>query len=64
MSKIEYGKLINKNVYIFYGSKESDILKLRSRQIAKENHIKAIEIKAADHELDGAYLRRLRSYLN
>ena len=63
MGRMKYAKLASTNVTLLFGEKELDLLKERSMAIAKQNRVKAIEIKGADHELDSVYLKTLRKYI-
>ncbi|HEY4503986.1 MAG TPA: hypothetical protein VJJ28_02665 [Candidatus Paceibacterota bacterium] len=63
MSKINYPPLTSKKATLFYGEKESDILKKRSIILGKRKGYKTIEIKNCGHELSKIYLEQIQKVL-
>lgn len=63
LQKIGYMKIKSKSVVLFYGSKEHEFVKNRSKVLGKRNGYKAIEIEGATHDLNEVYFNVLKKFL-
>lgn len=61
MSEMNYAPLRSKRVSVFFGEKEAEIVKKRSRAIAAENHAELLEIKGVGHDLNKEYLKVIKN---
>lgn len=63
LRELDYSKLKTENVTVFYGSKEYEPLKNRSKTLGKRKGYKLAEIEGGEHELDEVYFRVLKKFL-